>query len=358
MTKPLMSHSRMTRLFGCGEQARQIYVLGRKMPPNTNLVLGSAVHHAAAAALRAKSEGKSIDPEDTARVAADHVLIEFASPKGLRLTPEEQAEGRDETRDSLAEEARGLARLYCLDVLPNRHPCMMPDVSSPEGQKVPGVEWRFVCEMAECSHDLLGFCDLVEDRQDLGGLVVRDLKVMGRSPSQGSEDSESDADSSEQLSVYCLAAQVWTGRAVAACGLDCLVRGSPESVDKAGRKRKAKPPEFRELITRRTYQDLGVALNRLAAAIHAFDAGIFIPADRSSWMCSKRWCEFAQDGSCSYFRDRSGIGAAMVQIPVTRQQEQTSHPVGNSTIATVGTTARRVVGPGSPEWDAVMGDSV
>lgn len=363
MSKPLMSYSRMSRLSLCGEQARQVYVLGRRPPPGTSMILGSAVDKAAAAALMARAAASPIKIDDLAILARRHVMEAFRSP--VRLTPDEQALGIDAASQALADEADGLIRLWAAEVMPRRNPAMVPDTASAAGGQILGVQWRFVCELSECSHDLLGFVDLVEELPG-GGLAVRDLKVVGRSPSEGGDDAESDADQSEQLSVYALAAQVWTGRALSLVGLDVLVRGRPASVDSAGRKRKAVEPKFVELVGTRTVADMEAALNRIAAAIKAYDAGVFVPASRDAWVCSERWCEFAADRTCPHFSSRLGRARPQIiqpssvvpSVPSSSSQEAShvSQPDGPAVPARISAAAARVIGPGSPEWAAVAGE--
>jgi hypothetical protein len=103
-------------------------------------------------------------------------------------------------------------------------------------------------------------------------LGIRDTKTSGRSPNDEA------ADKSDQLTMYSLAWWAERGTMPSYLALDHLVD--------------SKTPKIVTLQTHRTKDNLDKLIARIEAFLKAIRAGVFVPCDRSSWVCDPRWCGY------------------------------------------------------------------
>jgi len=256
MMKPRLSVTQLMMFERCGEQYRQRYVLGRRIPPGFAQIRGTAVHVARETALKERIAGGSWTAEAACDIASETVRQAFRGE--VRL---------DETFDRPSEAARlceeqsiALARLDASTVLPGVEP--------------KHVEYRIEIEPKGWPFRLLGIIDL-RDVQD----TIIDAKTASKSPAAGA------ADKSLQLSTYSLISRL-SGQPEAALRLDYLIY-TPKGHCK-----------YKALSTRRTQEDIQILLNRFTAMVLALEKGVFLPCPPDSWQCSPRWCGYYAD--CAY----------------------------------------------------------
>jgi len=182
------------------------------------------------------------------------------------LLDEERNVGEDKLRGQAIDKAVRLVRCDAQHLAPTIQPLQ--------------VEWPWTLDLPEPYQDwsLAGTIDLIEVEGR-----VRDLKTAAKSPSRQA------VQSSDQLTAYALAYQkmVQPDSSVIDVALDHLI-------DLKQGPRAATQHDVR------TVDDFRVLLARVAAAIDSIRKGVFLPARRTDWWCSRRWCGYAD--TCRYFR--------------------------------------------------------
>jgi len=258
--KPHVSYSQLSMLFRCGEQYRRRYVEKDIRPPGIALHIGSGVDEGANDNFRQKIETHKDLPDHHIVESAVTAYEESIERSGLEVGPgksakDEIGEGKDQTVF--------LATTLASQVVGDYQPI--------------AVQARSLIELPEATHDLLGYTDLRDDK----GRVV-DLKTASRVV-------KSAADLSLQLTAYYTAYIVDMGHEPSELRLDILKK-----------KGKSSPKERRVVLsTQRTRRDVGVLASRINAALNVIKTGAFAPCNQDDWVCSKRWCGYADD--CPYW---------------------------------------------------------
>lgn len=256
MSKKHLSPTQIDMVSRCGEAYRRRYLEGERIPPGIAMITGTGLHAGAEVNFRQKIDTHADLPKrdivDAAVDGFDRGLAGGYSLDADCATSPEIAVG--EARDQVAT----LADLYAAQVAPEYQPKFVEQlVTIP----LPGP------------FDILGVLDMADDQ----GRVV-DLKTTGKSKSQ------SEADASPQLTFYAAAHKVLTGELASEVRLEVLV--------------KTKTPKRVMLSSKRGPEHFAVLANRINAASAAIEAGIFLPADPGSWMCSPKWCGYYH--TCPY----------------------------------------------------------
>lgn len=256
--KKHLSPSQLDMMSRCGEAYRRRYIEGQRIPPGIAMLSGTGVHAGAEVNFRQKIDTHvDLPAEDIVDASVDG--FDRALSRGYERGPED--EHPDVARDSVAD----MARLYADEVAPEYQP-------------------RFVEQMVRIelpgSHDMLGVLDMADD----AGRVV-DLKTSGKAKSQA------EADASPQLTFYAAAHKVLTGNLAETVRLEVLVKN--------------KTPKRVMLESTRGPADFAALANRINTASAAIEAGVFLPADPSSWMCSPRWCGYYS--TCRYVAQRERV---------------------------------------------------
>jgi hypothetical protein len=256
--KPHFSHSQLDAFDRCGEAWRRRYIEGEKIPPGIALMTGSAVHRTVEANMRQKIEShQDLPVGDLAGIAAAE--FETACAGGYILDEQETAKGAASVLGEAKDRVVDLAKFHGAEQAPDYQPVL--------------VEERVRIELPMCSHDLLGVLDLADDKDR-----VIDFKTAARKKRQ------SDADTSNQLTIYGAAFHGLVGRPAKELRLDVTV--------------KTKVLARQVLTTVRTPADYRVLASRMNAALTAIRAGVFPPAQLGHWSCSARWCGY--HSTCSY----------------------------------------------------------
>lgn len=247
MSKPHLSHTQIEMLSKCGYQYDFRYVQGIRSPPGVQLTIGKGVHGAVEKDLGRKMEWGGLLPDDAiADFAADATKREWEKdpPK-----PEEEGEPAD--LGGAVDSAIALAELHHRVVAPGIEPV--------------AVERRFMLELPDFPFDIEGQVDVEEDG------VIHDTKTASKAPQADV------AETSDQLTLYDLEASV-RGAPARKVVLDVLV--------------KTKIPKALKLESYRTPDDHARFLRKVEVAAKVIQSGAFMPAPRSSWWCSKKWCGY------------------------------------------------------------------
>ena len=266
MTQRHQHHwSGISMLSRCGEQYRRRYLEKHILPPAVAMIVGTGTDRAVTADLGFKIEhGVLLD--DTADIARDAVNAEW-DKSGVLLSEEEMNVSLKQLRGDAVDKAVRLARCHHEEAAPAIAPTH--------------VQRAWTIEIPGLGVDLAGTIDVQE-----GTKSVRDTKTRKASPPKDL------ADDSDQLTMYALATRVLDGAPVNRVALDCLIdlkRG----------------PAYRCVESSRDAADFRVLMARVRNAIEAINKGVFVPAQQTDWVCSPRWCGYAE--TCPYYRGRKQI---------------------------------------------------
>jgi len=255
----------------CPEQYRRIYIEGERRPPGVALIVGSGTHESIEGNMLSKKDKGVLLPDDTvADLARDSVNRRWGE-KGVELNDDEKAQGEANVKGEAVDMAVSLSLVHHKELAPEIEPAY--------------VERPWVLELPGHPFYLAGRIDLQEKAQK-GKKVgrLRDTKTSKRSPTKTQTD---DAD---QYTMYALAAKVLDGAIPELC-VDYLV--------------KTKTPKAVTQHSTRDEADLQVLLRRVQVIAEAIETGVFVPCDRSSWVCNPKWCGFFD--SCPYAKGRVSV---------------------------------------------------
>ena len=258
------TNSALSALERCGEYFQRRYIEREYVPPSPRMLRGTVVHSVSKTALLRKM---AVQLLPTVEEAQDLAASEFERnwQGGVSLSDEELATGAKTIAATSKDFAVDLSGFYVVDVAPVIEPI--------------GVERHIIVKPRDSDLTIHGTLDLVASTPH--GEAVHDLKTSEKSPNKSA------ADTSQQLSMYALLRLAEVGQLPAHLILDYLVR-TPARQEK----------KHVVLETTRTRDDMQAMVNRLNVAVDAVNKGVFIPADQSSWWCSKTWCPFFE--TCMY----------------------------------------------------------
>lgn len=248
--KPYLSPTQLETYLRCGEAYRRRYVEGERIPPGIVALQGTGVHVGAEVNFRQKiATGTDLPVRDIVDASVDGFDRQLV--EGWSVDPEGPSVG--DARDEVASLATVLAREVCPEYQPTH-------VEQTVKIELPG------------SHDMLGVIDLAAD-----GRVV-DLKTTSKVWSQDT------IDRSPQVTFYAAAHRLLTGEIAQEVVIENLV--------------KTKKPKRVKLTSTRDTKDFAALAARINAVSAGINAGVFVPAESGSWMCSRRWCGYFD--SCPY----------------------------------------------------------
>jgi hypothetical protein len=253
-TKPVMHQSQLSMLSKCGLQYEFRYVKGVLAPPGIALHIGTGTHAGANANMRSKIETGKLLPIGAVQEEAKKGFIAAWDKDGCKLEAEEKILGVENVKGAALDMVVRLAALHATELAPKLNPAKTEET------------WRL--ELKGYPVDLVGTTDLKEVNKK-----VRDLKTSGKSPDK------TDAEDSEQLTMYALAERTLAGeKGDVQVALDVLV--------------KTKIPKVVTLESYRTDDDFREVLERVGRAARVIETGAFFPADPQSWWCSAKWCGY------------------------------------------------------------------
>jgi RecB family exonuclease len=239
------SHSSVNTYVRCPYQFLFRYILGKKIPPPSALVVGSTVHETLEYNYKQKIESFTDIP-------VSKIQEKWASQWELNLKKGIEFE-EGETRESLLDEGIKLVAGYQEVVAPTIQPVV--------------VEESFTLIFPNVSKPIIGKIDLIDDKD-----AIIDHKTAGRTPTQDVVDKDS------QLSMYSLAFYEKYRTLPKNLILSYLV--------------KTKKPQYPQLETKRTLDNFVALKHNVAQVVRCIENGIFFP-NPHNYFCSK--------GSCGYY---------------------------------------------------------
>jgi hypothetical protein len=260
------SNSALTTLQQCGEKFRRRYIEKEYTPPSPRMLRGTVVHRVASLGYQRKLADDVLPSvEETRDTAATEFDAKWRS--GVMLSKEEAGQGVEAVEAASKDFAVDVATVHVLDVAPAVNPL--------------AVERHITVKPKDSDLVIHGTIDLID--RTATGEVIRDLKTSEKSPSKDA------ADISQQLSTYAMIRQAEVGTLPEKLTLDTLVRTPVRHEVKHVQQHTTRDPE-----------DMRVMVTRINTAVEAVKRGLFVPADPSSWWCSKSYCDFY--GDCVYVR--------------------------------------------------------
>lgn len=260
------SISALTTLQMCGEKFRRRYIENERWPGGRAAIRGKAVDSAVNDSMETK---KTTGDEPIEEKNRDVAATEFEKTwsEGVWLNPEERREDSKKLKATTKDVAVDLAGLHARAVGPNLNPIE--------------VQHRIAVAPADSDIEIIGYLDLI-DLQN-GTEIIRDTKTKEKAPRS------SEANESQQLTMYALLRMAETGRMPDGLALDQLWRTPAR-----GELNYAVQP------TQRGKADFDSLVRRINAGIDAVERGVFIPASEDAWNCSAKWCEFYE--TCAFVR--------------------------------------------------------
>lgn len=271
-----ISHTQLSMASRCGEQYRRRYILGEKIPPAVNLIVGGATHVPIEHDLNHKIETKELLPTEQIKDIARDTVNERWDREGVRLDETEKEKGEKVVRGEAVDMAIHLACLH--------HDNLAPIISPSH------VERRWELDLGGYDCTLTGVIDIQETTPD-----IIDTKTANRRPIATA------ADASQQLTIYALAGKVLDG-VIPKVSLHSLVKS----------KSKRKQPQMWRGITvpddidiqesSRVDEDFPPVLRRIESLLVAIEKDIFIPTNPDNWACDPRYCGYFP--TCRYVNAR------------------------------------------------------
>lgn len=256
--KKYISASQLSMFERCGLQYQFRYLENRKIPPGVAMIKGVGVHGGA----RANFEQKKVSHKDlTRKDIIDISITEFerSASQGILLTKEEESVGYNKIIATAKDSVVTLSGIFADQVAPIYQPKFVEETH------------RIIVPNSE--YDLLAIMDLATE----DGLVV-DLKTGSK------KKPESEIQVSAQLTFYALIYKALTGQLPKAVRLEMLV-------DK-------KNPERQLLEGIREMRDLQMLISRINRMVDAISKGAFLPAEPTSFWCTRRFCGYANICDC------------------------------------------------------------
>ena len=246
-----LSVSQLGMFQRCNIQYRRRYLEGETIPPGIAAHVGSGVHKAAEINFKSKMQTGEDMPLDAVQDAAAEAYDKALS-EGVFFAPDE-APGAKAAMVQGKDDAVSLATLFRRELAPTIMPAL--------------VEHRVTLEIPGVALPVVTILDCyTADRK------LRDLKTSGK---RWTEDR---AHTSPQPTVYRESVLQSTGEYPDELMFDVLVNN--------------KTPVLQTIPTSRTEEDLQILTRKFQTMIEAIRAGIFMPAEPGSWMCSPKFCGY------------------------------------------------------------------
>lgn len=251
--KPHLSISQLNMLSRCGEQYRQRYILGRKIPPGIALIVGGVVDKSVTRNLSEKLEGRELLPAEAVEDFTAQTFTQEWDRSDVALSDKEMALGLKVAKGQGLDKSVRLAKLHAKEMAPAIQPTHL--------------QRKVEVELVGYPYDLLGYIDIQE-----GFRSLRDTKTSGKTPASDI------ADKDDQLTIYAMMVQVLDGAIPGQLCLDYLVD--------------LKTPVAKTFMTMREGEDFKPILRRVESAGVAIEKQVFIPARETDWWCNKKWCGY------------------------------------------------------------------
>lgn len=262
-----LSPSQESTLANCGQQYAFRYVEKRRVAPGFAMFRGRAVHSGVETNMLHKMQTGEVMPvadvKDAARAALD---TEISSGEAV-LDGDYQGMSLKDAKGVLTDEVVGLSGLHAEELAP----IIQPTAIEVRVEMAPSELMPF---------QYVGVLDLID-----GSTKIRDTKTKRASPPK------TQAAKSPQLSSYAMLFLAKYGKLPSELDLDVLIRTPGR-----GEVKKVIQP------TTRDSEDVQIAIRRSQRAAEVIESERFLPASPDSWICDVKWCGYAREGICPYFR--------------------------------------------------------
>ncbi len=283
--KPQLHSSHLGMLSYCGHKFFLSVILGKKEPPTTPLIIGTANHAVNALNITNKINKGTLLPKEAVKDYARDALLKEWNNSPLLLDKDEMKDGLSKTKDKCIDITIAVSLEYHYAVAPKLNPV--------------AAEEKWVLEAPGFPYDLAGTMDIRERydfNKDLGIFLpesecimnVRDTKTRSRDLGQ------KEVDASEQYTIYAMYHYYKYGR-IPNIFQDTLIKPT-----------KTQPARAIIYPSVRTEDDFTVFHNRFETACSVIDKEAYYPANPNHFLCSKEFCGFAMEGSCKYFNSKRG----------------------------------------------------
>lgn len=259
-SKPHLSPTQVNMFLRCPAQWYYRYVRGLKRPPSGAATLGSAVDSGITHNYRQKIESHQ-------DLALDEVLDAFSTDFEARKS--ETLWGPEEKPSQVKDDGARVLSLYQGDVAPTVQPT--------------AVQKRVELDMPNFAYRFVVVPDVVER-----GSIIRDTKVVKRSPAKVEDAPALAPAHQDQMVAYALAYRATQERAEEGCVVDYLVR--------------TKNTKLVQIPFRVTSSHLAYYKNLIGLVARQIEALIFTP-NRQNYLCTRRHCGYW--GECE--KDFGGV---------------------------------------------------
>jgi len=244
-----LSVSQVNMYMRCGFQYENRYVNNKVAPPGVSMVEGSSMHKSLEVGLREKKDKGTVAPVSVMLDAWHDYWKE-----GKKEVVDWGDEGAQKFERLVTIRASKFVHMYHADYLPNTNPL--------------DIEKRSYAMVGKHRIPVLGYIDLIDQENTdlINGRVVVDHKVVRSAKSQ------SDADNDLQLTLYSYMENTRSVR------FDCFV--------------KSKLAKIKTVSSHRTQKDIDWMFKIFDNVVLNISAGIFMPGDPTSWVCSKKYCGY------------------------------------------------------------------
>jgi hypothetical protein len=243
---PEYHQSALDTFLRCGRQFEFRYILNYRSPYSGASMLGTSVHAAVNRNLIAKKENK-------VGCSLEEALDTFSSDFDIRAQETEFKE--DESKDALKDVGAELVQLHHTKIAPD----LIPDK----------VEEHFIIE-TDAGYNLAGKLDLIT-----ADGVIHDLKT---SKAKYADNAVTGA---LQPAMYDFAYEALRGEKAKGFQYDVLMKPT-----------KTIGARYQQVRGEVTEQDRNWLFETVDTVHRAIGAGVFLPAQEDSWVCSPKWCSY------------------------------------------------------------------
>jgi CRISPR/Cas system-associated exonuclease Cas4 (RecB family) len=251
-TRTHLSPTQVNMFLRCPAQWYYRYVRGLKRPPSGAATLGSAVDTGITHNYLQKIETHQ-------DLVLDEVLDAFST--GFEARKTETLWEAEEEPNKVKDDGVRVLSLYHKEAAPKVQPT--------------SVQERVELEIPNFSYRFVAVPDVIEHER-----VIRDTKVVKRSPARNNEAFVATPTHQDQMVAYALAYRVTQGRAEKSCFVDYLVRTKTSKLVQV---------PFQVTSTHLTYYK-----NLIGLVAKQIEAQIFTP-NRQHHLCSRRYCGYWEE---------------------------------------------------------------
>jgi hypothetical protein len=246
-----ISQSMLGQFDRCPEQFRRRYVENERIPPGIAARIGSGFHKGAEVNHKAKLITHEDEPLSVIQDAARDGYVHAVRDGGVFFPVEQKASAKIQIADGL-DSAVKLAEVYHRGLAPKIHPVL--------------VEQEITLAHPDLPVPFMGIVDVLDDEHWLP-----DIKTAEKKWANGRADHEL------QATLYWALVYEKTGRPPKKLSFEVFTRSKMEHQSNE---------------TTRTAEDWLLLIEKAKLFLRTVEAGIFMPAQPGSWICSPNYCGY------------------------------------------------------------------